>query len=81
NYNVNQVGSMFTLFFTDTPVIDYHTATTSDTRRFAAYFQSMLQQGIYMAPSQYEAMFISLAIDESIVDRILGASKIALDAI
>ncbi len=78
NYTINQVGSMFTLFFTDKEVIDFPTATTSDTKRFASYFQSMLQQGIYMAPSQYEAMFISYAVDDAIIDRILNASEKAL---
>lgn len=72
---VNQVGSMFTLFFTKTPVVDFATATTSDTAAFARYFNAMLQQGIYMAPSQYEAMFISAAIEDTHVDRILTASE------
>lgn len=75
---VNQVGSMYTLFFTDQQVVDYDTAKTSNTQQFATYFQSMLQQGIYLAPSQYEAMFISNAMDEAIVDRILEASRLAL---
>jgi glutamate-1-semialdehyde 2,1-aminomutase len=63
NFIVNQVGSMFTLFFTSQPVDNFQSATTSDTASFAKYFQQMLAQGIYMAPSQYEAMFISTAID------------------
>jgi glutamate-1-semialdehyde 2,1-aminomutase len=75
---VNQVGSMFTLFFTDKPVTDYDTAKQSDTKRFGAYFQAMLRQGIYLAPSQFEAMFVSTAIDNGIIDRILAASKTAL---
>lgn len=81
NYTINQVGSMFTLFFTDKQVIDFDTAKTSDTKQFAAYFQAMLQQGIYLAPSQYEAMFISTAIDDRIIDQILSASKKALKEI
>jgi glutamate-1-semialdehyde 2,1-aminomutase len=76
-YTVNQVGSMFTLFFTDSLVTDYGTATTSDTAAFGRYFNLMLQQGIYMAPSQYEAMFVSTAIDDSLVDRFLLASESA----
>jgi glutamate-1-semialdehyde 2,1-aminomutase len=76
-YTINQVGSMFTLFFTDSLVTDYTTATTSDTAAFGRYFNLMLQQGIYMAPSQYEAMFVSTAIDDSLVDRILSASESA----
>lgn len=75
---MNQVGSMFTMFFTDCDVVDYDTAKTCDTKRFATYFQSMLQRGIYMAPSQFEAMFISASIDDAIVDRILEASHQSL---
>jgi glutamate-1-semialdehyde 2,1-aminomutase len=79
--SVNTVGSMFTLFFNDQTVMDYDTAKTSDTKAFASYFQSMLSQGIYMAPSQYEAMFISNAVDEAIVARILESSEKALDTL
>ncbi len=78
NFTLNQVGSMFTLFFTDKHVTDFDTAKTSDTNRFARYFQSMLQNGIYLAPSQYEAMFVSAAIDNLILDQILSASREAL---
>lgn len=78
NFTLNQVGSMFTLFFTDKHVTDFDTAKTSDTKRFARYFQSMLQNGIYLAPSQYEAMFVSAAIDDLILDQILSASREAL---
>src|SRR5918993_3340320 len=69
HYTMNQVGSMFTLFFTDKPVHDFDSAKTSDTRRFANYFQLMLQQGIYLAPSQFEAMFVSTAINDPIIDQ------------
>jgi glutamate-1-semialdehyde 2,1-aminomutase len=78
DFTINHVGSMFTLFFTDKAVNDYDGAKTSDTQMFAKYFQSMLSQGIYLAPSQYEAMFISNAVDENIVDRIISAHKKAL---
>jgi glutamate-1-semialdehyde 2,1-aminomutase len=78
-YTVNQVGSMFTLFFTDRPVVDFDSAKTSDTVRFGKYFQAMLAQGIYLAPSQYEAMFISTAIDRDIADRILAANEKAIE--
>jgi glutamate-1-semialdehyde 2,1-aminomutase len=77
-HTINQVGSMFTLFFTDKPVVDFDSAKTSDTTRFASYFQSMLHQGVYLAPSQFEAMFISTAINDPIIDQILQASKKAL---
>jgi glutamate-1-semialdehyde 2,1-aminomutase len=51
---------------------------SSDTRAFASYFQNMLKQGIYLAPSQFEAMFVSTALTDPIIDRILQASKKAL---
>jgi glutamate-1-semialdehyde 2,1-aminomutase len=78
NYTINRVGSMFTLFFTGEEVVDFHSAMSSDTRAFASYFQNMLKQGIYLAPSQFEAMFVSTALTDSIIDRILQASKKAL---
>ena len=59
--SVNQIGSVLTAFFTANAVTDYQTATGSDTSRFAQYFGAMLNQGIYIPPSQYEAMFISTA--------------------
>jgi glutamate-1-semialdehyde 2,1-aminomutase len=72
---------MFTLFFTDQEVVDFETAMTSDTKRFAQYFQFMLQEGIYMAPSQFEAMFVSAAVTSEVTDRILEASKKAVSNI
>lgn len=81
NYTLNQVGSMFTLFFTDKKVVDYETAKTADAERFAAYFQTMLHEGIYLPPSQYEAIFVSAAVNDQIIDRVLSASKKALTAV
>lgn len=78
---INQIGSMFTIFFTSREVYDFDTAKTSDTALFAAYFQSMLAQGIYLAPSQYEAMFISAAIKEEQVQEIIKANDYALEQI
>jgi len=57
----NRVGSMMTIFFTEGPVTDFDSARASDTERFAAFFRHMLEGGIYLAPSQFEAGFISLA--------------------
>src|SRR5690606_7844340 len=68
---VNSVGSMFTLFFTDREVTDLATARTSDTARFGRYFHAMLREGVYLAPSQFEAMFISSAITVDIVDHVV----------
>ena len=60
----NRVGSMMTLFFTAGPVTDFESAKTSDTGRYAEYFKHMLENGVYLAPSQFEAAFVSLAHDE-----------------
>ncbi|MCA2969376.1 MAG: glutamate-1-semialdehyde 2,1-aminomutase [Acidobacteriaceae bacterium] len=66
---VNRVGSMFTMFFTETPVTDYETAKTSDTARFARFFHHLLGEGIYFAPSQFEAGFVSAAHTEADIER------------
>jgi glutamate-1-semialdehyde 2,1-aminomutase len=56
---VNQVGSLMSVFFTGEEVVDFETATSSDREAYAKYFNYMLDSGIYLAPSQFEAMFIS----------------------
>jgi glutamate-1-semialdehyde 2,1-aminomutase len=66
---VNRVGSMFTMFFTETPVTDYETAKTSDTGRFARFFHHLLGEGIYFAPSQFEAGFVSVAHTEADIEK------------
>jgi glutamate-1-semialdehyde 2,1-aminomutase len=58
---VQRVGTMYTAFFTDAPVIDWSTARVADTKRYAAYFRAMLDRGVYLAPSQFEAGFLSTA--------------------
>jgi glutamate-1-semialdehyde 2,1-aminomutase len=79
---VNRVGSMFTVFFTQKEVVDFETAKTCDTRRFNAHFHSMLRQGIYLAPSQFEAAFISAAHTEEDIDRTIhAAASIAAGAL
>lgn len=70
---VNRVGSMLSAFFTSEKVIDYRSAITADTRRFAKYFKGMLERGIYLAPSQFEAMFVSDAHSERDVERTVNA--------
>jgi glutamate-1-semialdehyde 2,1-aminomutase len=57
----NRVGSMMTLFFTSEPVCDYASAKRSDTEVYAAFFREMLERGVYLAPSQFEAVFLSAA--------------------
>ncbi|MBQ4463921.1 MAG: aspartate aminotransferase family protein, partial [Eubacterium sp.] len=64
---VNRVGSLLSAFFTDTEVTDHDSARASDTDKYSAYFSYMLEHGIYVAPSQFEAMFIGAAhTDEDI---------------
>jgi len=75
NYTVNQVGSMFSLFFTDQPVTNLEEAKTSDTEAFGRYFRAMLHRGIYLAPAQYEALFVSTAITDDLVDHYLTACR------
>jgi glutamate-1-semialdehyde 2,1-aminomutase len=58
---VNRVGSMLTVFFTDGPVTDYNSAKRADTARYARYFHAMRESGVFLAPSQFEAAFVSLA--------------------
>ncbi len=62
---VNRVGSMLTAFFTEGPVLDYATARRADTARYARYFHAMLARGVFLAPSQFEAAFVSLAHSEA----------------
>jgi len=78
---VNQIGSMMTIFFTDVTVDDYVSAKTSDTRKYAAFFQGMLERGVYLPPSQFEAMFVSSAHSDADVARTLHAVTIAMSAI
>ena len=71
----HQVGAMFSAFFTDTKVKDWPTAKTSDTARFGPFFRGMLEQGIYLAPSQFEAGFLSVMHDDTVIDHTLEAVK------
>ncbi|MEO9966886.1 MAG: glutamate-1-semialdehyde 2,1-aminomutase [Reichenbachiella sp.] len=73
-YTVNSVGSMFSLFFTDEKVIDFEGAKKADLNLFGKYFNGMLEKGIYLAPSQFETLFISSAIDEIEADLIIQAN-------
>jgi glutamate-1-semialdehyde 2,1-aminomutase len=72
-----RVGSMFCTFFTDQPVVDYSSAKTADTGRFARFFQAMLARGIYLAPSQFEAAFLSLAHGAEEIEQTIAAARAA----
>ncbi|HUL16790.1 MAG TPA: glutamate-1-semialdehyde 2,1-aminomutase [Terriglobales bacterium] len=78
---VNARGSLATLFFIDQPVRNYQDAKRSDTKRFARYFREMLDRGIFLAPSQFEAAFVSAAHTERDVDRTLEAARESLEAV
>jgi glutamate-1-semialdehyde 2,1-aminomutase len=76
SYAINHIGSMYTLFFSSKASIEnFEDAKTSDTALFAQYFQGMLQEGVYLAPSQYESLFVSTAIEASHVAHILKAHE------
>lgn len=70
-YHINHVSSLGSLFFTEQEVVDYTSAKSSDTKAFSEYFKGMLAQGIHMAPSQFEAMFLSVAHTDEIIDQTL----------
>jgi glutamate-1-semialdehyde 2,1-aminomutase len=72
---VNHTTGMLTVFFTEGPVCDYQTAKKSDTKRFAQFFIEMMNQGIYLPPSQFEAWFISLAHSQKDLDRTVEACE------
>jgi glutamate-1-semialdehyde 2,1-aminomutase len=71
---LNRVGSMSTMFFTETPVTDWASADTSDRDRYAAYFRGMLDRGYWLAPSQFEAAFVSLAHTDEELDAYVAAA-------
>jgi glutamate-1-semialdehyde 2,1-aminomutase len=74
----NRVGSMFTGFFTDKKVKDFESAKTSDTVRFGKYFLSMLKNGVNLAPSQFEAAFLSLAHSRADINKTIEAARKSL---
>ena len=78
NYTINQLGSMYTLFMTDQPVTDFGSAKTCDLTLFGRYFQAMLKRGIYLAPSQFESLFLSTALTDELIDEIIEANHEAL---
>ena len=81
NYVMNRVGSMMCLFFTEKPVNDFKSALASDTALYGKYFHEMLNRGIYLAPAQFEALFISTAHSKENLDKTIKAHKEALENI
>jgi glutamate-1-semialdehyde 2,1-aminomutase len=75
-----RVGSLLTLFFSREPVTDYAAAKKCDTQRFAEFFRGMLDRGVFLAPSQFEALFVSAAHTDADIDRTLAAIRDSLVA-
>ncbi|WP_067972040.1 glutamate-1-semialdehyde 2,1-aminomutase [Nocardiopsis trehalosi] len=79
-HRVQHGGSLFTVFFTDAEVTDFDGARAQDTRRFAAFFHAMLDQGVYLPPAAFEAWFLSAAHDDAALDRVVSALPAAARA-
>ena len=77
----HRVGSMMTSFFASEPVVDWNSAKRSDTKRYGQFFHQMLQQGIYLAPSQFEAAFLSTAHSSADIERTITAARVAFKAL
>jgi glutamate-1-semialdehyde 2,1-aminomutase len=72
-HRLSYAGNMFSIFFTDTDVVDFATAKTQDTEAFKAFFHAMLARGVYLPPSAFEAWFVSAALDDEAMDVIAAA--------
>jgi glutamate-1-semialdehyde 2,1-aminomutase len=81
NYAMNRVGSMMCMFFTEEIVDDFKSAVKSDTNLYGKYFHEMLRRGVYLAPAQFEALFVSTAHSKEDLDKTITAHKEALEAI
>ncbi len=77
-HRIARVGSMLTLFFNPDPVTDWDSASHSDTARFARFFWAMLDRGVYLPCSQYEALFVSAAHTEEDIDATIAAARESL---
>jgi glutamate-1-semialdehyde 2,1-aminomutase len=78
---VNRVGSMFTAFFTDGPVMDYAGARRADAQKYAHFFHALLDAGVYFPPSQFEAVFTSAAHSDADLDATLAAIDAAIASV
>lgn len=81
NYAMNRIGSMMCMFFTERPVDDFKSALTSDTVLYGKYFHEMLNRGIYLAPAQFEVLFVSTAHNKEDLDKTIKAHKESLEAV
>jgi len=80
-HQLNRIGSMWTLFFCGNEVVDYESAKQADTKRFAEFFWAMMDRGVYLPCSQFEAAFISAAHSEPDVDVTLAAAREAIESL
>jgi len=80
-FQLNRIGSMWTLFFTGTPVTDFDSAKTSDTARFGRFFWGMMDRGFYLPCSQFEAAFLSVPMTDEHMDQTIAAAREALKAV
>jgi glutamate-1-semialdehyde 2,1-aminomutase len=80
-YAMNRVGSMMCMFFTEETVDDFKSAVKSDTVLYGKYFHEMLERGIYLAPAQFEALFVSIAHSKEDLDKTITAHKESLEVL
>ena len=78
NYTINQIGSMFTLFMTERAVTNFTEAKSCDLPSFGRYFHAMLDRGVYLAPSQFESLFVSVALTDDLIDQVIQANEESL---
>ncbi|WP_421869710.1 glutamate-1-semialdehyde 2,1-aminomutase [Marinoscillum sp.] len=81
SYTMNQIGSMYSLFFTNEQVMDFASAQKCDTSLFGQYFNLMLQKGVYLAPSQFETLFVSAILTDEDIEQIIHANDESLRAL
>ena len=82
NVVLNRVGSMMTAFFTDKDqVTSFDEAMASDTKKYAAYFREALNNGLYIAPSQFECLFVSMAHTQEDLEKLVAGNRKALEAV
>ncbi|MCP5063689.1 MAG: aspartate aminotransferase family protein, partial [Ignavibacteriae bacterium] len=80
-YTMNRIGSMMCMFFTEEKVDDFQSAVKSDTELYGKYFHKMLDQGVYLAPAQFEALFVSTVHSKEDLDKTITAHYNALNDI
>ena len=78
---INSAASMFQIFFTKNPVVDYHTSKKADAKKFQKMFRTLLKKGVFIAPSQFEVVFLSDAHSETDLNKALDAYGAALKSV